>query len=176
MFFCQPPPPPFFDERCGGYTPRYAVDGRRLSGAVVQLTGSTGLTGTRLGAAGVVCQLTPPDEGLGVRSWAQPGGTNSGHTIGGDRWGAEPVEVAVPGTCREKHLVVFHSGEGGGDNETPTAFLQCTVCKGLVHCGRHQDRANVLAQPCVRGGGGGWHKAWVVGSVSLWRRLLAFRP
>ena len=26
------------------------------------------------------------------------------------------------------------------------------------------------------GGGGGWHKALVVGSVSLWRRLLASRP
>ena len=25
------------------------------------------------------------------------------------------------------------------------------------------------------GGGGGWHKALVVGSVSLWRRLLASR-
>ena len=25
-------------------------------------------------------------------------------------------------------------------------------------------------------GGGGWHKALVVGSVSLWRRLLASRP
>ena len=28
----------------------------------------------------------------------------------------------------------------------------------------------------LRGGGGGWPKALVVGSVSLWRRLLAFRP
>ena len=27
----------------------------------------------------------------------------------------------------------------------------------------------------VWGGGGGWHKALVVGSVSLWRRLLASR-
>ena len=27
----------------------------------------------------------------------------------------------------------------------------------------------------VQGGGGGWHKALVVGSVSLWRRLLASR-
>ena len=26
------------------------------------------------------------------------------------------------------------------------------------------------------GGGGGWHKALGVGSVSLWRRLLASRP
>ena len=26
------------------------------------------------------------------------------------------------------------------------------------------------------GGGGGWHKALVVGSGSLWRRLLASRP
>ena len=26
-----------------------------------------------------------------------------------------------------------------------------------------------------KGGGGGWHKALVVGSVSLWRRLLASR-
>ena len=25
-------------------------------------------------------------------------------------------------------------------------------------------------------GGGGWHKALVVGSVSLWRRILASRP
>ena len=29
---------------------------------------------------------------------------------------------------------------------------------------------------CVKGGGGGWHKALVVGSVGLWRRLLASRP
>ena len=28
----------------------------------------------------------------------------------------------------------------------------------------------------VWGGRGGWHKALVVGSVSLWRRLLASRP
>ena len=28
----------------------------------------------------------------------------------------------------------------------------------------------------VGGGGGDWHKALVVGSVSLWRRLLASRP
>ena len=28
----------------------------------------------------------------------------------------------------------------------------------------------------AREGGGGWHKAWVVGSVGLWRRLLASRP
>ena len=28
----------------------------------------------------------------------------------------------------------------------------------------------------ISGGGGGWHKALVVGSVSLWRRLLASRP
>ena len=26
------------------------------------------------------------------------------------------------------------------------------------------------------GGGGGWHKALVVGSVGLWQRLLASRP
>ena len=28
---------------------------------------------------------------------------------------------------------------------------------------------------CTAGGGGGWHKALVVGSVILWRRLLASR-
>ena len=37
-----------------------------------------------------------------------------------------------------------------------------------------------LDLPCFaslrRGGGGGWHKALVVGSGSLWRRLLASRP
>ena len=30
--------------------------------------------------------------------------------------------------------------------------------------------------PRARGGGGVWHNALVVGSVSLWRRLLASRP
>ena len=32
------------------------------------------------------------------------------------------------------------------------------------------------SQPPGSLGGGGWHKALVVGSVSLWRRLLASRP
>ena len=45
---------------------------------------------------------------------------------------------------------------------------------------RSEDQV-VRGQPRVtqvmglRGGGGGWHKALVVGSVSLWRRLLASR-
>ena len=33
-----------------------------------------------------------------------------------------------------------------------------------------------LTDVCARGGGGGWHKTLVVGSVSLWLRLLASRP
>ena len=41
------------------------------------------------------------------------------------------------------------------------------------------DRGNWFLgcrQARVRTRGGGWHKALVVGSVSLWRRLLASRP
>ena len=47
--------------------------------------------------------------------------------------------------------------------------------KGAEHPGPRQRQSG--AGPIGdTGGGGGWHKALVVGSVSLWRRLLASRP
>ena len=40
----------------------------------------------------------------------------------------------------------------------------------------HGAWGGAVASGGTGGGGGGWHKALVVGSVSLWRRLLASRP
>ena len=55
-------------------------------------------------------------------------------------------------------------------------------CEGrAVHApigGTDRRKGAALKPPCPssrRGGGGGWHKALVVGSVSLWWRLLASR-
>ena len=44
--------------------------------------------------------------------------------------------------------------------------------------GRSGDLCPRLAEAWIQlvGGGGGWHKALVVSSVSLWRRLLASCP
>ena len=57
-------------------------------------------------------------------------------------------------------------GEQGGDCLDPVLHkmteMLCRVC--------------VCVRACVCGGGGGLHKALLVGSASLWRRLLASRP
>ena len=64
---------------------------------------------------------------------------------------------------------------------TPTApsvgqgsITPCT----WVHQGMHRIALGMVREisHAGRGGGGGWHKASVIGSVSLWRRLLASRP
>ena len=49
-------------------------------------------------------------------------------------------------------------------------------------CSIKPDADSLVGEPVATskeglgGGGGGWHKALVVGSASLWRRLLASRP
>ena len=69
----------------------------------------------------------------------------------------------------------------------PGAFLKGTVARGSLfssyashtHTHTHTHTCmHAMGQSSAyqRGpGGGGWHKALVVGSVSLWRRLLASR-
>ena len=49
----------------------------------------------------------------------------------------------------------------------------CAAVLRALHVSAWLDSTAVF---CVRGGGGGWHKALAVGSVGLWRRLLASRP
>ena len=62
---------------------------------------------------------------------------------------------------------------------TVASPLEEAGVRNSILCG---DRFGVVGRGiawdrhCVGwGGGGGWHKALVVGSVSLWRRLLASR-
>ena len=47
-----------------------------------------------------------------------------------------------------------------------SSLMECTAC----------PFENPLGLVWRGGGGGGWHKALVDGSVSLWRRLLDSRP
>ena len=54
--------------------------------------------------------------------------------------------------------------------------VPCTVTMTFVRPDLLFCRAMGKSGFHLRGGGGGWHKALVVGSVSLWRRLLASRP
>ena len=53
----------------------------------------------------------------------------------------------------------------GGENAGQSAF-----------CPEPQAELHLRRGGGPRGGGEGWHKALVVGSDSLWRRLLASRP
>ena len=60
---------------------------------------------------------------------------------------------------------------GAGDGGGGSSFLDANYPPPQLTVGRVQ-----VGQFGVVGGGGGWHKALVVGSVSLWWRLLASRP
>ena len=62
-----------------------------------------------------------------------------------------------------------------------TYAVRCSqVVLPCCHCSAHQTgQHNTKIAPNTpggAGGGGGWHRALLVGSVSLWRRLLASRP
>ena len=79
------------------------------------------------------------------------------------RWG---------GVLARSHGLVFSSAAGG-------AHWQIAIrCPSLPFPSVKVHQAAVLVRRfcfSMEVGGGGWHKALVVGSVSLWRRLLAPR-
>ena len=58
---------------------------------------------------------------------------------------------------RRRHCFAFSQSHGG------EVWRVLTTTNGVGNVTRGE-------------GGGGWHKALVVGSVTLWRRLLASRP
>ena len=93
--------------------------------------------------------------------------------------------------CSATHLPLGGGGRGWhkGEVNGPPGTSGCAHCFALfetkgTHClfqpteGQYFGYARVgqLSPRQRRRGVGGWHKALVVGSVSLWRRLLASRP
>ena len=73
---------------------------------------------------------------------------------------------------------VSHGG-GGGVGTRPW-WLALLACGGAYWPLAFEPSAMTSRHPyysttVLRGGEGGWHKALVVGSVGLWRRLLASR-
>ena len=78
------------------------------------------------------------------------------------------------GTTEAAPAAVRQAVEGGCQSGWGRLLsVMNTIEAGTCHQG---DSGWASAGRPGGGGGGGWHKALVVGSVSLWRRLLASRP
>ena len=61
--------------------------------------------------------------------------------------------------------------------EVLTHSCSTVPCEGWEWTLKTRGKQKYLGPPGnYREGGGGWHKALMVGSVSLWRRLLASHP
>ena len=89
--------------------------------------------------------------------------------------GLVPLRNGLP-LIRVLTRLLLHKAGGGGIRRGGVWDPKVCVPKiGPTRLSRWQN----LFFPTMGGGpggGGGWHKALVVGSVSLWRRLLASRP
>ena len=83
---------------------------------------------------------------------------------------------ALQGKCR---FIVVNAQSGGileAVEDFGAAPLRYSEPRGIVLPLPHAS-VQLLVLVCLGPmRGGGWHKALVVGSVSLWRRLLASRP
>ena len=100
------------------------------------------------------------------------GGSACGRTSSGLKWGHEAARMET----RFPHVPLAQVSKGSAPD------ADHFFCVGV--CVAPPPRPpNLPARPCLLGkgpgtaaGGGVWHKAFVVGSVSLWLRLLASRP
>ena len=112
-------------------------------------------------------------------------------------WAKESVSAYCTKMCLSAGSAVSRAGGGGGGVVAfglyPSLYNRLTVIHSLIlwqprACrGKNripQNHGHFKERRCMMyteragegGGGGGWHKALVVDSVSLWRRLLASRP
>ena len=115
--------------------------------------------------------------GCGAAAPLVPGARRAHYRTGPSLWDG-------PGVGGGHEVTVPPLGGGGIAPQNCTIASQCksasarlAPCKNFLWClWRLVFWALWAKRPFPpTGGGGGWHKALVVGSVSLWRRLLASR-